>query len=105
MSCRDRCQVKKRTLDVTNLSPVKNLKKRREALGRGRLVSGDDDLSASLLSILQDFSDRGFEFVADSRALPDVQILLAAATGTSSRRRYLSSVSPFTFGIVDRVIM
>lgn len=98
----DRRRVNKRILDVTGLSPMK---KRHEGLGQERLVLADDGLSEGLLSILQDFSDRGFEFVPDSKAVPNVQELFAAATGTSTRRRYLSSVGLLTFRFVDGVII
>lgn len=89
----DRRRVKKRALDVTDLLPVKNLKKRREALDRGRSVPSEEHLSETLQGILQDFSNSGFEFVPDSRGIPDVETLMAAATGTRNRRRYLTSES------------
>ncbi|KAE9387205.1 hypothetical protein BT96DRAFT_948552 [Gymnopus androsaceus JB14] len=95
---KDGRRVKKRTLDVTELLPVKNLKKRRETFVRGRCVSSDESsyipLSKTLQGILQDFSNLGFHFVPDSRGIPDVQTLMAAAVGSGNRRRYLTSDQP-----------
>lgn len=93
---KDGRRIRRRELDISELSPVK---KRREALDRSRRVVTYEPvhapLSWTLQAVLQGFSASGFEYVPDSRALPSVESLMAAAAEKHSKRRYLSSVVCF----------
>lgn len=96
---KDGCRLHRRELDISELSPVK---RRRETLDRSRTVGAYEPVPASLSdtlrAVLQDYSASGFEYVPDSRALPNVECLMAAAAAKHSKRRYLSSVM-FSFNL------
>lgn len=92
---KDGQRLSKRHLDVSDLSPVK---RRREAIARGRSLAPVTPecapLSNTLQAVLDDFGSSGFHFVPDSREVIDVQALMAsAAVNKQGRRRYLASVS------------
>lgn len=98
---KDGRRLHKRELDISDLSPVK---RKREALERSRTVVTWEPivppLSETLQGILQGFSDSGFEYVPDTRALPSVEYLMGAAAAKHSKRRYLSTVmSLFLMGV------
>lgn len=91
---KDGQRLNKRHIDVSGLSPVK---RRQEGMLRKRSLAMNQPayapLSNTLQAVLNDFGNSGFQFVPNSRQIPDVQALWSSTAVKHGRRRYLASVS------------